>query len=134
MTGVQTCALPISVIGDQGPKRKNLKKFLVPILRRATYRWSPRSDAMKEARKERNSYLCAMCGEMFKNGDIVLDHVLPVVDPKHGFTNWDDYVDRMFPEKEGFQVLCSTCHDVKTELEDEMRKHFNKERKNQDEK
>jgi hypothetical protein len=32
----------------------------------------------------------------------------------------------MFPEKEGFQVLCRRCHDVKTGLEDEMRKYYNK--------
>lgn len=70
-----------------------------------------------------------MCKDMYKNNEIVLDHIKPVVDPKTGFTTWDDYIDRMFPEKEGFQVLCSGCHDIKTELEDEMRKHFNKERK-----
>jgi len=118
-----------SVIGDLGPRRKNLKKFLIPILRRATYRWSARSEALKESRKDRNAYECAMCKDIYKNNQIVLDHIIPVVDPKLGFTNWDDYVDRMFPEKEGFQVLCSSCHDIKTELEDEMRKHFNKEKK-----
>ncbi len=118
-----------SVIGDQKPKRPNLKRFLISILRRATYRWPPRTEALKEGRKERNSYQCAACKEMFKNDQIVLDHIKPVVDPKTGFTNWDDYINRMFPEKEGFQVLCSGCHDIKTELEDEMRKHFNKEKK-----
>lgn len=102
---------------------------MVPVLRRATYRWSARSEALKEARKERNSYECATCKDRFKNNDVVLDHILPVVDPKLGFTNWDDYVDRMFPEKEGFQVLCKSCHDIKTELEDAMRKHFDNERK-----
>lgn len=115
--------------GNQGPKRKNLKKFLIPVLRRATYRWPARSDALKDSRKERNSYECAMCKDRFKNNEVVLDHIVPVVDPKLGFTNWDDYINRMFPEKEGFQVLCNDCHDIKTELEDEMRKHFSKERK-----
>lgn len=118
-----------SVIGDQKPKRAHLKRFLISILRRATYRWPPRTEALKEARKERNCYLCAMCKDYYKNNEVVLDHIKPVVDPKFGFTTWDDYVDRMFPEKDGFQVLCSSCHDIKTELEDEMRKHFNKERK-----
>jgi hypothetical protein len=70
-----------------------------------------------------------MCKDRFKNNEVVLDHIVPVVDPKLGFTNWDDYINRMFPEKEGFQVLCNDCHDIKTELEDEMRKHFSKERK-----
>lgn len=118
-----------SATGNQEPKRKNLKKFLIPVLRRATYRWPARSDALKDSRKERNSYECAMCKDRFKNNEVVLDHIVPVVDPKRGFDNWDDYINRMFPEKEGFQVLCNDCHDIKTDLEDEMRKHFNKERK-----
>lgn len=118
-----------SVTGDQKPKRANLKRFLISILRRATYRWPPRSEALKEGRKERNAYECAMCKSIYKNNEVVLDHIKPVVDPKLGFTTWDDYINRMFPEKDGFQVLCSSCHDIKTELEDEMRKHFTKERK-----
>ena len=119
------------MIGDQELKRKKIKKFLISILRRATYRWPPRSDALKDARKERNLYICAMCESGFKNSEVVLDHIFPVVDPKTGFTTWDDYINRMFPEKDGFQVLCLSCHDIKTQLEDEMRKHFNKERKNE---
>lgn len=118
-----------SATGAPEPKRPHLKRFLISILRRATYRWPPRSEALKEGRKDRNAYLCVMCNEIHKNNDIVLDHIKPVVDPKTGFTTWDDYINRMFPEKEGFQVLCSDCHDIKTELEDEMRKHFNKQRK-----
>lgn len=118
-----------SATGDQALKRKNLKRFLIPVLRRATYRWPARSEALKDSRKERNSYECAICKDRFKNDEVVLDHIVPVVDPKLGFTDWDDYINRMFPEKEGFQVLCNDCHDIKTELEDEMRKHFTKERK-----
>lgn len=119
-----------SAAGDQKSKKADLKKFLIPVLRRATYRWTARSEALKDARKERNTYECAMCNDMFKNNEVVLDHILPVVDPKTGFTNWDDYINRMFPDKTGFQVLCKPCHEVKTSLEDEMRKHFNQERKN----
>jgi 5-methylcytosine-specific restriction endonuclease McrA len=122
-----------SASGDHGPRRADLKRFIVPVLRRATYRWPARSEALKEARKERNSYECASCFGRFKNNEVVLDHILPVVDPKTGFKDWDDYIDRMFPVKEGFQVLCSDCHDIKTDLEDEMRKHFNKERKKNNE-
>ena len=118
-----------SATGDQKLIRSNLKRFLISILRRATYRWPPRSEVLKNARKDRNCYECAMCKEQHKNNEVVLDHIHPVVDPKEGFTTWDDYINRMFPEKEGFQVLCKSCHDIKTTLEDEMRKHFNKERK-----
>lgn len=118
-----------SVDGGLKPKRSNLKSFIINALRRATYRWSPRNDALKTSRKERGLYECASCKEFFKNKEICLDHITPVVDPKTGFTTWDDYIEKMFPEKEGFQVLCKRCHDVKTGLEDEMRKYYNKKRK-----
>jgi len=115
--------------GDQKRKRSNLKSFIINALRRATYRWPPRGDALKCSRKERGLYQCAHCEEYFKNKEICLDHITPVVDPKTGFTTWDEYIEKMFPEKEGFQVLCRRCHDVKTGLEDEMRKYYNKKRK-----
>ena len=118
-----------SVDGGLKPKRANLKSFIVNALRRATYRWPPRGEALKCSRKERGLYKCASCEEFFKNKEICLDHIVPVVDPKTGFTTWDDYIEKMFPEKEGFQVLCRRCHDVKTGLEDEMRKYYNKKRK-----
>lgn len=118
-----------SADGGPKPKRSNLKSFIINALRRATYRWPPRGDALKTSRKQRGLYQCASCEEFFKNKEICLDHITPVVDPKTGFTTWDDYIEKMFPEKEGFQVLCRRCHDVKTGLEDEMRKHYNKKRK-----
>ena len=118
-----------SVDGGQKPKRSNLKSFIINSLRRATYRWPPRVEALKWSRKQKGLYECAYCKEYFKNKEICLDHIIPVVDPKTGFTTWDDYIEKMFPEKEGFQVLCRRCHDVKTQLEDEMRKHYNKKRK-----
>jgi hypothetical protein len=120
-----------SADGGPKPKRSNLKSFIINALRRATYRWPPRSEALKTSRKERGLYQCKYCEEYFKNKEICLDHIQPVVDPKTGFTTWDDYIEKMFPEKEGFQVLCKRCHDVKTGLEDEMRKHYNKKRKAQ---
>jgi 5-methylcytosine-specific restriction endonuclease McrA len=118
-----------SADGGPKPKRSNLKSFIINSLRRATYRWPPRGDALKCSRKEKGLYECAHCKEFFKNKEICLDHIVPVVDPKTGFTTWDDYIEKMFPEKEGFQVLCRRCHDVKTGLEDEMRKYYNKKRK-----
>lgn len=112
------------VDGDLKRRKLSLKRFLIPILRRASYRWKPRGEALKKSRLERGLYQCNSCKELFKQTDICLDHIFPVVNPKIGFTNWDDYIDRMFPETEGFQVLCKLCHDVKTKLEDEMRKIY----------
>lgn len=98
-----------------------LKKFLIPVLRRATYRWPDRSQAMKNARKERGVYICATCKGEFGNKDIALDHVEPVIPSDGAFTDWNTYIVRLFCETLGFQVLCTNCHDSKTLVEDKMR-------------
>ena len=46
-----------------------------------------------------------------------VDHVLPVIDPQEGFKSWDETVERMFCEKEGFQILCKSCHKSKSSEE-----------------
>jgi len=72
----------------------------------------------------RGKYQCAECKELFGPKEVILDHIEPVVDPKTGFTTWDDFINRLFCPVEGFQVLCHTCSDSKTIIEDHMREHF----------
>lgn len=50
-----------------------------------------------------------------------VDHIKPVVDPNTGFTSWDDFIERLYCEKENLQVLCTTCHDRKTLKEKKLR-------------
>lgn len=109
--------------------QRDLKRFLIPQLRRATYRWAPRNQALVLARVERGLYQCAMCKEQFKKEEIAIDHIDPVVSTKEGWTNWNDYVQRMLPPVEGFQILCEQCHDSKTSCEDAIRATFNAKRK-----
>ena len=107
-----------------------LRKFLIPTLRRASYRWKPRTEAKQEARIERGLYECNMCKGHFKTKEIVIDHIDPVVDLIEGWEGWEEYVNRMFCPKEGFQILCKTCHGVKTKMEEEMRKKHRRDKKN----
>jgi len=104
--------------------KKELKRFLIPKIRSASYRWGERSQAIKNARVERGRYKCAMCGNReLKNGEFVLDHINPVVDLDGWDQSWDTYITRMFVKAEGFQVLCKMpCHELKTSLEVELRK------------
>ncbi len=106
----------------------DLKRFLIPVLRRATYRWKERGEALKAARIERGLYKCADCKNQFKAKEVQLDHILPVVDPKTGWIDWNTFITRLFVFKEGWQVLCSTCHDQKTMLEDALRNAFSKKK------
>lgn len=61
-------------------------------------------------------YLCAVCRKDFPSKEVQVDHIVPVVSSK-GFTTWDDYINRLFCEKENLQVLCLECHGSKTEKE-----------------
>lgn len=98
------------------------KQFVINLLRRGSYRWPPRNEALKNARVARNQYKCAHCEGIFGRKEVSIDHIHPVVDPDEGFTGWDSYVERMYCELEGFQILCDTCHDKKTAEEKEVRK------------
>jgi len=50
-----------------------------------------------------------------------VDHINPVVDPAVGFVDWNTYINRMFLEEKGYQVLCHACHGIKTRDERELR-------------
>lgn len=101
-----------------------LKKFLIPVIRRASYKWPARNEALKEARIERGLYKCNSCGGIFKKKFIQIDHINPVISVEKGFNTWDEYLERMFCSKEGFQIICVDCHDIKTAKEKEMRKMY----------
>jgi hypothetical protein len=114
-------------------KKKTFSKkaFIIASLRKASYRWSPRTAAFTAARVSRGLYCCNLCKGEFSNKEVALDHVNPVVDPVEGFTTWDEYIKRMFCEVDGFQVLCDTCHTSKTMTERELRKQYRKLRKDE---
>lgn len=111
--------------------KKELKRFLIPKIRSASYRWGERSKAIKNARVERGRYKCSMCGNKeLKNGEYVLDHTEPVVALDGWDGNWDTYINRMFVKAEGFQVLCKTpCHEIKTSMEVQLRKMRREQKK-----
>lgn len=101
-----------------------LKNYLVSVLRRASYRYPARSEAMRTARVERGLYKCAMCNNLFNNKDIKLDHIDPVVSPVDGFIDWNTFISRLFVQPNQYQVLCTTCHQGKTNAEKAIRKKY----------
>ena|ERR1700733_6312900 len=114
--------------------RPLLKNFLVNKLRRASYQWPPRRQAIANARVERGKYQCNICeGKEFGPKDIQLDHIYPVVDEEVGFIDFNTYIDRLFCDASGFQVLCRPCHATKTFFEQEIRKQVKRENKKEDE-
>ena len=107
---------------ERKAKPFDLKAYLKNVLRRASYRHSARSEALKRARTARNTYTCNDCKQSFPNKSVAVDHLQPVVNPETGFTTWDDYIARLFCGPDLLQVLCDTCHDAKTAREREIRK------------
>jgi 5-methylcytosine-specific restriction endonuclease McrA len=100
--------------------------FVVSVLRAGTRRWPPKYKTLAEAKvgKKINSktgrmaehYLCATCCLEFPATGIEVDHIEPVVG-RSGFSTWDAYIERMFVDEDGFQVLCKGCHKIKTDME-----------------
>ena len=106
--------------------------FIKSALRSASIRWPPKYQCLKNAatKKKVNAktgrmaqhYECNSCKKEFPAKDVQVDHIIPIIDPVIGFTTWDDVISRMFCEIDNLQVLCKTCHDVKTTAEKQLTK------------
>lgn len=107
-----------------------LKAFIIAALRSATRRYPPKYECLNEAKTEKKInpktkrlaqfYRCNACGMDFTSKDVQVDHIIPVVDPRDGFKTWDDYINRLFCDKSNLQVLCTTCHQLKTSQEKKL--------------
>jgi len=103
-------------------------------LRGAHGKWGVKSDVKRYARVGHGRYCCAECGDTGpttlppldgqkrRRNNSAVDHIDPVVEPSTGFVDWNTYIERMFLEAEGYQVLCWQCHKDKTEAERKQRK------------
>lgn len=110
--------------------------FIKSLLRKGSTKWGPANDALKAAsvgkkHDERTGrsiehFECSDCEGHFPRRDCAKDHIEPVV-PIEGWSSWDEIIERMFIEIEGFQVLCKGCHSKKTEREKEERKNARKQ-------
>ena len=108
------------------------RSWVVSLLRRGTMRFPPRNEALRAAKTEKKinektgrmaqHYQCAGCLQEFPAKGVVADHISPVIEPGVGFIDWNTYIVRMFCSVENLQVLCSTCHDVKSAQERKDRK------------
>lgn len=108
------------------------KGFINSALRRI-FGWSDQYKACKErafiGRVDRHLvYECEGCHQrLVKNVDdkFFVDHIESVV-PIEGWVNDQHYaseiVNRMFVDVDGLQYLCSMCHYLKTQIENQERR------------
>ena len=95
-------------------------------LRKCSLRWSPRNLTLREAKRKiqdgyfkngkprmRAQFKCNECKEWYSSKEVQVDHMTPVGD----FKDWNQYIDRLFCQKDKLQVLCKPCHKEKSRNE-----------------
>ena len=110
------------------------RSFVMSALRKA--RWPCKYKAIKGAYKgdginpatgrKCKLHECEHCKELFPAKDVQADHIEPIV-PLTGFETWDQTIERLFCEIDGFQVLCKDCHKIKTDKERKIRQQHKKQ-------
>lgn len=102
------------------------QNFIRGTLRRASMKWAPIHQTKAEARVRRGIYKCAGCGKEKpaseridgkKCKNDIVDHIDPIIDPEVGFVSWNEFIEKLFCEKEHLQLLCHECHTEKTNKE-----------------
>lgn len=109
-----------------GPRRYNMRAKITAALRDEWRRSPNRYAVIKEARVAPNHYGCIGCCTIIehKDGDPTpyrIDHIEPVI-PLIGFVDWNNYIERLNAPPLAMQLLCISCHDVKTAEENELRR------------
>lgn len=125
--------------------RTHLKNRIIQNLRRLTWSWQPIKEAENEAKVDKATFECENCGRYVYNGKsakslatltekypkklvemgtIYHDHIKPVIPigKKTKDLTFDEIIDSIFCERDNIQILCKTCHDIKTKKENEERK------------
>ena len=104
-------------------------RYLFAYARRI-WQWSPERHAVVEAASKSAGHKlkrrCAKCENIFPKGEVVADHIVPVIDPVKGFETWDIYYKRLFTTRDNLQALCVNCHKNKTEEENKCRRSSKK--------
>ena len=92
-------------------------------LRQKSRWWKPIAKAKQEARrackkrgKQKWEYQCNYCKQWFPDKKINVDHITPA-GTLRCYADLPGFVERLFCEVDNLQVLCSNCHDKKTQDE-----------------
>lgn len=130
------------------------KGKIINAVRRLSFSHRPRNEAKAKQKRGPATWQCESCDAVVYTGKkkeipaevletypdaifgkVELDHKVEVV-PLEGFPNgkwdWNIFLENLFCDVGGFQVLCSPCHDTKSYMEKEIRKDYrklNKEKK-----
>lgn len=98
--------------------------FIRSALRQKSRFWKPILECKKNARKpyqgsnkrQKFEYQCNICKQWFPEKKVNVDHIVPAGTLKCA-NDLPYFVERLFCEVGSLQVLCTTCHDLKTKNE-----------------
>ena len=98
--------------------------FIRSALRQKSRWWKPITECKQKARRpykgpnkrQKYEYQCNECKGWYAEKQINVDHIVPA-GSLNSAQDLPGFVERLFCEKEGLQVLCEKCHDRKTKAE-----------------
>lgn len=107
-------------------KELSLHQLRIITLRRASYRWIFRYQALNKAKvkvdigyfnngriKSILKFKCNKCKELFSRKEVQADHIKEIAG-ENGFTDWNHYIPALLCEIDSYQILCKQCHKEKT--------------------
>lgn len=98
--------------------------FIRSALRQKSRWWKPIAQAKAKAKRaykgplkrQKFEYQCAECLNWFPDKEINVDHRIPAGTLRCA-NDLPGFVERLFCEVDNLQVLCSECHNIKTQKE-----------------
>jgi 5-methylcytosine-specific restriction endonuclease McrA len=98
--------------------------FIRSALRQKSRWWKPISECKNKVKRiykgpnkrQKFEYQCNHCKNWFPDKNVNVDHIIPA----GSLTSANDlpgFLERLFCEVDGLQVLCQCCHDIKTKQE-----------------
>lgn len=105
---------------------KEFKSWFKNQLRKISKYWSEKTIVYHRTKVSPGKYRCESCQEVFKQKDLQIDHIEPVIDVEVGFVDWNVYIERLFCTADKMQGLCKPCHQTKSSLENTIRREVKK--------
>jgi len=128
---------PKKVVKSKTPKVRNAGtmtesafwSMIRSALRQKSRWWKPISECKQLVKRkykglnkrQKFEYKCNSCNEYFADKFINVDHIIPA-GSLNSSGDLPGFIERLFCEQENLQVLCTKCHDEKTNLEKQLKK------------
>ena len=114
----------IKAAEDCGWTDSRYMSFIRSTLRRSFTKFPTKHKVKNEAsrpykgsvKRRKKEYQCAVCSGWFADKEVAVDHIVPCGSLK----SYDDlprFVSTLYCEANNLQVICNTCHQIKTNEE-----------------